>query len=319
MSDRLQSNLGLIRTLVERAPDRVLRDLEGALGGPMGGGALMAVRGMVEGEASDRRARDLIFFPIKPLFGPRPDGVTQLCFPIGTFARLWRAIKIAAPEQAAAAAFARQEQDGPSPPEWDALCSIAADALRAREHPEFVGLAEALDANAADGTSQLVGCLDLIPLARTALVRAPEWLQRMTEERAATVRLTYKDAVAIAEDGGPRLLEIIFAHLSEPWVILRLLGAVMGRPADNYISSSELAGFGLRLLDEIDRRLDMLRTFDLDGGEEGAESASKNLAFSTAIADEFEQALNLAKEGPWGARLGRQKAACAKLVEGVLK
>jgi hypothetical protein len=318
MSDRLQSNLGLIRTLVERAPDRVLADLEGALGGQTAAGALSAVREMVEGEAADRRARDMIFSPVKPLFGPRRDGVAQLCFPAPAFARLWRAVKAAAPAEATAAAFARPDEGVP-PPQWDALCTIAAAQLRSREHREFAGLAEALDADGSEGAIQLAGCLDLVPLARVALARAPEWLQRMTEDRAVTVRLTYRDAVAIAEDGGPRLLEMVFAHLSEPWVILRLLAAVMGRPADNYISSSELAGFCLRLLDEIDRRLDILRTFDLDGGEEAAATASAHLAFSTAIADEFEQVLNLAKEGPWGARLSRQKAASAKLVEGFLK
>lgn len=318
MADRLQTNLGLIRTLLERAPDKAVRELEVALGGSMGGDALASVRSMVESEASERGARDQILAPIKPLFQPRTDGVQHLSFPGWAYSRLWRAIRAAAPEDLDAALAARPGEDG-APPEWDAVCVRAASELRLAAHPDFAGLSAALDEAVPDGARQLAGCLDLIPLARPALARLPDWLQRMTEDRAATCRLAYKDAVAVAEDGGPRLFELIFANLAAPWSVLRLITAVMGRPADNYVSGSELAVFGLRLFEEIDRRLEALRSFAPEEGVAAAEAIGADIRIISAIAAEFEQSLNLGKEGPWGARLNKQKAALAKAVEGWLK
>jgi len=141
----------------------------------------------------------------------------------------------------------------------------------------------------------------------------------MTDDRAATCRLAYKDAVAIAEDGGPRLFEIFFANLAAPWTCLRLISAIMIRPADNYISGSELAVFGLRLLDDIESRLDDIGRFSPDGGVVAAKAVGADVRVICAITGEFEQTLNLGKEGPWGARLNKQKAALAKVIESWLK
>lgn len=318
MPDRLQTNLGLIRTLIERAPDKAVHELGLALGGDMGGNALTGVRNMVEAEAADRSARDLIFAPIRPLFGPRADAVPQLAFPSWAYSRMWRALKVVAADDLAAAVAACPE-GGVTPAVWDELCALAAAGLRSGEHPDFEILSRALDEAMPDGSVQLAGCLELIGLARVALAKLPDWLQRMTEDRAATCRLAYKDAVAIAEDGGPRLFEIYFANLAEPWTALRLITAIMGRPADNYVSGSELAVFGLRLLDDIDLRLENIRRFDPDGGISAAEAVSADVRIISAITAEFEQSLNLGKEGPWGNRLNKQKAALAKAVETWLK
>jgi hypothetical protein len=317
MADKLQTNLGLIRNLIQRAPDGTVLDLEAALGGGMGDGALAQVRAMVDEEVCDRQARDQILGPLKPLFGPRADGLAQLTFPPFAFARLWRAAKELAPEEAAAAALARPDE-GP-PAEWDALCGLAGRALRERSHPEFAALAQSLDGGEAGCADQLAGCLEIIHIARMALLRLPEWLQRMTDDRAATARLAYKDAVSIVEDGGPRLFEIIYANLAEPWVVLRLICAIMLRPGDNYVSSSELAVFGVRLMDDIDARLEKLRMFDVEGGAEAAAAIGCDIRLISAIAGEFETSLNLGREGPWGHRLNKQKAQLAKAVEALLK
>lgn len=318
MADRLQANLGLIRSLIERAPDKAVVELEAALSGGMGGGALVGVRSMIEAEVRDRSSRDTIFAPLKPMFGQRADGVVQQSFPAAAFSRLWRASKQAFPDEALRAARARPDEGQP-PPEWDQLCAHAAAALRDGAHPDFAALAQMLDAGAPGQAAELAAYLELTHIARAALLRLPEWLQRMTEDRAATARLAYKDAVAIRDDSGPRLFQVIFANLQEPWVTLRVIAAVMARPGDAYISGSELAVFGERLLEEIDRRLEQLKRFDFDGGAEAAMEICAHVRIISAIATEFEQSLHLGREGPWGHRLNKQKAALAKAAEGYLK
>lgn len=321
MTDRLQSNLLLIRSLIEQAPDKAVRDLETALGGDMDGEALAGVRAMIDAEVADRRTRDFVFAPLKPMFGVRSDGIPQLTFPRLAFGALWRAVRIAFPNQAAAAAVVagRRVEEGVFPQVYDEICILAAESLRARDGESFAALADQLNAAWPGGAEELAGCLDLAPVTRRALVRLPEWLLKMTEERAATMRLAYKDAVAIAPDGGPRLFEMLFANLAEPWTIMRLISAVMVRPVDNYVSSSELAVFGERILNDIERRLGLVRGFDLDLGQAGGEALGADLRTMGAEIEEFEQSLNLGREGPWGARLNKQKSALAKAVEGYMR
>jgi hypothetical protein len=141
----------------------------------------------------------------------------------------------------------------------------------------------------------------------------------MSNEHAAAVRLLFKDADAIAADASPRLLEILLAQIAEPWRVLRIISAMTNRGGDRYLSSSELAEFCERVLADIDRRLNLLRLFDFDGGTEAGEAA--NTALTAAINEilEFEECLDLNKEGPWGARILKMKGSLSSLTEGYLK
>jgi hypothetical protein len=317
MADRPKGNLGVIRALIERAPDKAVRDLATALGGDMAGGALGEVRAMVEAEVADRRVRDIVLAPIRPMFGSRPDGIGQLAFPPSALTAVWQALKALQPRETALAAVTalRRPEEGVVPPVYDDLCRSAGAALRERANVRFAALADSL----AGLDQQLAGCLDLVPVARPALARMPEWLRHMSDDRAAAVRLAFKDAVAVAPDGGQRLFEVFFANMAEPWMILRLIAAVMHRPVDNYVSNSELAVFGERLIADIEARLNLVRVFDLDGGAAAGMAAATHVRLFTAEIDEFERALHLGKEGPWGAKLSRAKSELAKVVEGWLK
>jgi hypothetical protein len=147
----------------------------------------------------------------------------------------------------------------------------------------------------------------------------PEWLGRLNEERIAAARLAFRDATAVAEDAGPRLLESLYNHLEEPWAILRLVSAVMHRPGDSFVASSELASFGDRLLDDIDDRLAVVGAFNPEGGVEAGVLAGRAVRIAGLEIQEFDDSVDLSKEGPWGSRLTRQKRALATAVEGRLK
>jgi hypothetical protein len=304
------NKLLMVRMLVETVPDAVLRSLELALSGPAGGqGALAAVRRLVEDETAARYIRNCVLAPIVPLCAKRDS--EQTAFPPRTLTLLWVALKAEAPkqvEEAAARCNPWDLEQGP-PDVFNALCKIAARGVRAQATPGF----QALDA--VCDIDELASCLELSQIVRTALPKLSEWVSRMSDERASSARLAYKDACDIRADAGPLLFEMLAAHLPDDWRILRVISAVMDRPSDKFWASSEVGVFGERVLTDIEKNIDFVRLFDADKGEtEGRKAAAAAQKVSNQIA-EFEQSVNVAKDGPWGKRLAKHKQAIAQVVE----
>jgi hypothetical protein len=304
------NKLLMVRMLVETAPDAALRSLELALSGPAGGqGALASVRRLVEDETAARYIRNSVLAPIVPLCANRGDQHTA--FPPRTLGLLWKALKAEVPkkvEEAAARCNPWDLDQGP-PDVFNELCKIAARGVRAQATPDF----QALDA--VCDIDELASCLELSQIVRSALPKLSEWVSRMSEERASSARLAYKDACEIRPDAGPLLFEMLAAHLPDDWRILRVISAVMDRPSDKFWASSEVGVFGERVLADIEKNIEFVRLFDIDKGEiEGRKAAVAAHKVANQIA-EFEQSVNVAKDGPWGKRLAKHKQAVAKVVE----
>jgi hypothetical protein len=279
------------------------------------------IQQMVMVEAADRRARNAVFSPLVALCGPKRETLRCLRFPGSTIAQLWRGLKEAEPAkvQAAISAPPEYDPDGHVVAGFDDLSRLAGEGLRARSNPGFAAAATALDNALPQGSELFAAYLDLVPVSRGALARMHEWLGRLNDERIAAARLAFKDATDVAEDAGPRLLEILYAHLEEPWTILRMVSAVMHRPGDSYVANSELASFGDRLLDDIDDRLAVVAAFNVDGGVDAGVMVGRAVRIAALEIQEFDDSVDLSREGPWGTRLTRQKRALAAAVEGRLK
>ena len=313
-----ESKLEMVRALIGQAPDSAIRSLLLALSADEGHDeGLTRVHAMIEAEASDRRARNMAFSPIAPLC-VEPGPFTGLCFPPRTLSLIWKALKTEAPEEirAAKALAADWRAEESSPELFDRLCARAAARLELGGGA-FASAAEAADTGA--GREALAACLDIAPVTRRALDQMPEWLGRMTSEKAAKLRLAYRDAVAVADDAGPRFFEMLAAHLTEPWLILRVISGVMDRPNETYLAGSELAGFGERVLADIDRRLAEVVAFKSTSGRQTAHAVAAAVHTITIQIAEIEQSINLTPEGPWGRRLAVQKHALATSIEGHLK
>ena len=318
MAQMSEARFEMVRGLIEQAPDAAIRNLLLALSADGGHDAgLTRVQQLVEAEASDRRARNMTFAPIAPLCAP-PGPFSGLNFPPRTLSLIWKALRIAAPDEVIAAkALAAEWRGGESTPEvFDSLCAMTAAALRTGESP-FTAAAEAADAGA--GREQLAACLDIARVTRRALDQMPEWLGRMTSEKAAKLRLAYRDVVAVSDDAGPRFFEMLAAQLTEPWLILRVISGVMDRPNETYFAGSELANFGLRVLDNIDRRLAEITAFKAEAGRPAAHKAAEAVHLVSTEISEFEQAINTTPEGVWGRRLARQKKTMAATIEAHLR
>lgn len=304
------NKLLMVRKLVETAPDAALRSLELALSGPAGGqGALAAVRGLVEDETAARYVRNSVLAPIVPLCARRD--AEQTSFPPRTLTLLWSALKAQAPQQVedAAARCNPWDLEEGSPEVFGELCKIAAQGLRAQTEPGFKALDAICDVD------ELASCLELSHIVRAALPKLQEWVSKMSEERASAARLAYKDACQVRPDAGPLLFEMLAAHLPDDWRILRVISAVMERPNDKFWASSEVSVFGERVLADIAGNIAFIESFDADKGEaEGRKAAFAAQKIAQQIT-EFEQSVNLAKDGPWGRRISKQKQAVAEAVE----
>jgi hypothetical protein len=312
------SKAELVRSLIEQAPDSAIRRLLLALSADGGhDDGLNRVQLMVEAEAGDRQARNFAFAPIAPLCAP-PGPFTGLSFPPRALTLIWRAVKQeAGPLTDAARSLAYDWRTLESSPEvFDRLCALAAQGLRDRHGP-FAAAAAAADQGG--GAETLAACLDIAAVARRALEQMPEWLGRMSSDKSARLRLAYRDAVAVSDDAGPRFFEMLAAHLTEPWLILRVISGIMDRPNEAYLAGSELGGFAERVLADIDRQLDIIAAFRPAAGRQAAHAAASAVHRMTVEAAELEQSVHLAPDGPWGRRLAKQKQDIAAIIDGHLK
>lgn len=321
MGELSEARLGAVRRIIELAPDRAVRGLEMALAhGARGDKSLGLVQDMVSAEMLDRRVRSAVLAPLMPLCMAPLHDLPRLSFPYSAPSLTWRGLKQADPQTAGQALRTGMHLRGDEefPPVFDELAARAATGLRIGEDA-FQPLRELLLARGSETLEQYTRAVELVPLARRAMRRLPTWVRTLSGEYAASIRLAFRDAVEVNEDAGPVFLEILFGQLEEPYQILRLISLVMEKPGDRYLASSELASFGERLLADLERRVEEVRRFDSSRGLEGGVALAGAVMTSTSIINEFEQWLEIKKEGPWGSRLAGLRRTLASSVEARLK
>jgi hypothetical protein len=121
------------------------------------------------------------------------------------------------------------------------------------------------------GLVDLAACLDLSHMARRALPSLEVWLKRPDGDQIAELRLLLKDCAGIRLDGSQRVLEILFSHLEDAVLILRILTQTScAVEQEGFLSASELAGFVDRLIAGVDLRAARIAAFkpaaDIAGG-----------------------------------------------------
>ncbi len=325
LSDR---KIEIVRTLVESAPDKIVGGLQRALAETGGESALAPVRQLVEAEAADRMLRNAVFLPIVPLCVGDGGAADRLTFPAKALALVWRGLKTAAPGEVDAAARAAQalasamaaQQRLPDPGKiFDGAVAAAAQALRESEVRDFRVVAELCDRARPGGAKAFLSCLDISPVVRRAIPRLTEWVEKPAADVSAAARLAFKDAVEIDEAAGPRFFEMIGAHLAPPWMVLRVISAVMDKPTERYLHDSELGGFAERVLAAIDEGLKAIAKLDLDAGPQAGRVAAQRVGLATEQTFELEVCMELYKDNGWGKRIFEQKKTLAGLVERILK
>jgi len=306
----------LLDGLFKAVPDPTVARLEIALANEAEhGGAMADVHGLIAREAAERRSRGAVFGPVSALCGV--GGSSAVRFPRRVIAQLWSGLRATQPGlvSAAQSAWARNERDQIAPADiYNSLCAFASEGLSGAD-PAFAAARETLAQAGPDAPQEFIRFMALVPLGRQATARLPDWIGRLSDEKAASARLAYKDAVTLADDAGPRLFDMLLANLPQPWMILRVMSAVMDRPKDTFVEASELARFGEFVLGDIDERLKQFAKFDPEHGREAGIDASELLHVAALEIAELESSIDLKKDGPWGVRVVKQRQTLAQMAD----
>lgn len=316
-----ERKIQIVRTLVGTAPDRVIGNLRQALAETAEDSALGGVRRLVETEVSDRTLRNTVLRPVAPMFAGGGDSADTLTFPTRALALLWRGLKVADPPGIAQACA---EADDLTPTSiaqalHDHLVALAAARLRSRADPDFRAAAEICDLGRPNGADQLANCLEIAPVVRRAAARLADWTAHPGLESSAAARLAYKDAVEISEDAGPRFFEMLAAQMAHPWMVLRIISAVMDKPTERYLADSELARFAEAVMDDIDIALDRISDFKPDEGRPAACVAADLAELVLRQIVEVETSVDLQREHGWGQRVHHQRLRFVEIVEARLR
>lgn len=283
-----------LAALLARCSEAMLKSVSNTVAGLPGEKAI-DMRRMLAEEMADRRRRALAFAPILPMFRARADGIPATTFPAEVLPRLWKAASGREPQL-----LPRLDEDeGGRVIVANRICQAAASIVR--DQPELVWPA-GLRPEARDrGLEDLAICLDLSHLARRALPLIEVWLKRPDGDQLAELRLMVKDCAEIHADGAWRLVEILFAHLEDSVLVLRILTRTSGA-ADQvgFLSVSEMGDFVERLLDGVSQRVDRLTAWAADGGQGDIAPVMADLDWCANVLAELDVTLTLEPDSPWG-------------------
>jgi hypothetical protein len=237
-----------LTALLARCPEAALMAVSAAVAS-MEGGRAAELRMLIGDESRDRLRRAKVLAPLAPMFRQRADGIAAMTFPPHVLPRLWRAASEREPEL-----LMHLDPEEPSAVAVaDRFCQTAASVVR--DHPDLVWPPAGDEAARQKGLADLVACLDLAHLARRGLPSLEIWLKRPDGDQIAELRLLLKDCAGVHVDGAQRVLEMLFAHLDDAVLILRIVTQTsLAAGREGFLSESELAGFVDRLIAGVDVR-----------------------------------------------------------------
>lgn len=283
-----------LAALIERASDATLVKLSSAAVALPGARAL-ELGAMLADEVLDRDRRRLVMAPLLPMFRPRADGIEAMTFPPAVLPRLWKAGSTREP-----ALLLRLDKEGADAVAvCDRICLASAAAVRDR--PELIWPADLEPERRQRGLADLAACLDLAHLARRGLPSIEIWLKRPDGDQIAELRLLIKDCASVHEDGAQRVLEMLFSHLDDAVLILRIItqsSCASGR--EGFLSASELAGFVERLIAGVDARVTRIGAFRPGADLANVDLVIEDLTWCANVLNELDVTLTLNPLSVWG-------------------
>ncbi len=280
----------------------------------MGGGRAAELRMIVAEECRDRGRRARVLAPLAPMFRARADGIAALTFPPHVLARLWRAAREREPELLSHL----DEDDSSAIAVADRFCQAA--ALAVRDQPDLIWPPEGDEAARQAGLADLAACLDLAHLARRGLPSLEIWLKRPDGDQIAELRLLLKDCAGVHADGAQRVLEILFAHLDDAVLILRIvIQTSLAAGREGFLSESELAGFVDRLISGVDVHARRIEAFRPGADLDRVDSVITDFNWCAGVLGELDVTLTLNPQSVWGKSVRDARVAIARRLSALLR
>ena len=294
MSGLTVAHRAALAALIERATDDVLVKLS-SVAVALPGARALELGDMLAEETRDRARRRLVMAPLLPMFRPRADGVEAMTFPAAVLPRLWKAGSAREP-----ALLPRLDKDGPAVVAVsDRICLAAAAAVRDR--PDMIWPIDLEPERRERGLADLAACLDLAHLARRGLPSLETWLKRPDGDQIAELRLLLKDCAGIHLDGTQRVLEMLFSHLDDAVLILRIITqSSCSSTEEGFLSASELSGFIERLIVGVDARVARIGAFRPGSDLAAVDPVIEDLTWCANVLSELDVTLTLNPLSVWG-------------------
>ncbi len=297
MTGLSESKRRAMSVLMDMAPEEVLEAIEMRFA--HAGGALAgAVVALARQERLARAVLQHAFGPVLGLMVDRKDGVGLAQFPRSAAKKIWNEVARRCPEAAAnlTGMVGREAQMIAPAGMADSLSAEAASVIRSVE-PSTLGLKS--EAQADD----LASYFDMAPIARSAMEQLHDWLGKLDGEHLTTLRLAFKDADAIREDGRARLMEMLMTRLPRAAEVMRLIAGLTDQANADFIDGTEMASFPARLLDHVEV---LAARIQLDGPNLSEADAARSIADLILMSDifhEFDVGFPGAAGGNWTRRL----------------
>ncbi len=294
MSGLSVAHRAALAALIEQAPDDMLVKLS-SVAAALSGARAEELAGMLADEARDRARRRFVMAPLSPMFRPRAGGGEAVAFLAAVLPRLWKAGSAREP-----ALLPKLDQDGPvAIAVADRICLAAAAAVRDR--PELIWPEGLATGQRDQGLVDLAACLDLAHLARRGLPSLEIWLKRPDGDQIAELRLLLKDCADVHLDGAQRVLEMLFSHLEDAVLILRILTqSSCSSEQEAFLSASELSGFVERLIAGVDLRVARIAAFRPGSDLAAVEPIIEDLTWCANVLGELDVTLTLNPLSVWG-------------------
>jgi hypothetical protein len=302
-----------LTALLARCPETALRAVSAAVAS-MDGGRAAELRMLIGDETRDRLRRAKVLAPLAPMFRERADGIAAMTFPPHVLPRLWRAASEREPEL-----LMHLDPEEPSAVAVaDRFCQTAASVVR--DQPDLVWPPAGDEAARQKGLADLMACLDLAHLARRGLPSLEIWLKRPDGDQIAELRLLLKDCAGVHVDGAQRVLEMLFAHLDDAVLILRILTQTsLAAGREGFLSESELAGFVDRLIAGVDVRARKIEAFKPGADLDHVGPVIADLNWCAGVLAELDVTLTLSPQSVWGKSVRDARVTIARRLSGLLR
>ena len=313
MSGLSVAHRAAMAALIERAPDDMLAKLSSVIAALPGPKAL-ELKDMLADETADRVRRRIVMAPLLPMFRPRTDGVEAMTFPAAVLPRLW---KVAASREPSL--LPRLDREGADAiAVSDRICLAAAAAVRDR--PDMIWPIDLEPERRERGLADLAACLDLAHLARRGLPSLETWLKRPDGDQIAELRLLLKDCAGIHLDGTQRVLEMLFSHLDDAVLILRIITqSSCSSTEEGFLSASELSGFIERLIVGVDARVARIGAFRPGSDLAAVDPVIEDLTWCANVLSELDVTLTLNPLSVWGKSVRDGRVSIAGQLSALLR
>jgi hypothetical protein len=201
-----------------------------------------------------------------------------------------------------------------------ALWTDAAAALKAAlatEKKKAAAAAKLGDSLAVEDAAEIALLIGAYEEVATLQHRLPKPIVNLSDEDVAYIRDAFDRLTLSNPDLAPYVALIAMGRLERPWEALRLAAVVSRKATDTVIASTDIGVVGELLFADLDvhaQRIQSIRPMDFD-----PDVLLVSLAGFAELSSGIVKELGIRRDGKWGQRLAKDRAAVAQIMDNLLE